>query len=103
MKDHYDTDNLQNQYIDFHYGKDRHFDVDNFPCVCVETIGYHVKSNLNKVLDVGCAVGRSSFELAKIAKQVDASDFSANLLEVPIALQSGKIIRYSVTQEGDIG
>lgn len=102
LKDNYNEVKLQRQYVDFHYGKERHFGVDNFACKCIETIKHRIGFDFDKVLDLGCAVGRSSFELAKVANHVDALDFSSKLLEVPLALQSGKTIQYSIIQEGDI-
>ena len=103
FKDNYNTVQFQHQYVDFHFGKEQHFGIDNFAYKCIEVIKHYViSSNFDKVLDIGCAVGRSSFELAKIANSVDALDFSSKLLEVPLALQSEKTIRYSVTWEGDI-
>jgi 2-polyprenyl-3-methyl-5-hydroxy-6-metoxy-1,4-benzoquinol methylase len=40
-----------------------------------------------KVLDLGCAVGRTSFELTRIFDRVIAIDYSAKFIEVANDLQ----------------
>jgi putative 4-mercaptohistidine N1-methyltranferase len=53
-------------------------------------------------LDLGCAVGRSSFELAKYFQHVDAVDFSARFIQQGVKLQSRNRLRYTLPVEGDI-
>jgi len=52
-------------YLNFHFGADN-FEVDNYPAVCSKICTE--KANLLKVtgraLDLGCAVGRTSIDLA---------------------------------------
>ena len=83
----YETDDLVSQYIEFHYG-DVYFGVENFPKACIDAVKqYVVEGSTGRALDLGCATGRSSFELAKIFDHVDGIDFSARLIEAPSSLQ----------------
>ncbi|WP_127471613.1 5-histidylcysteine sulfoxide synthase [Thiomicrorhabdus aquaedulcis] len=54
------------------------------------------------VLDVGCSVGRSSFELARYANQVTGLDFSARFIKVANQLKERGSILYTLPLEGDI-
>ncbi len=89
-------------YLEFHYG-DTYFNVPNYPKACVETfidkIGVRT---FNKVLDIGCSVGRSSFELAKYAQKVEAVDFSTRFIRNAINLKEHKSIRYLISTEGEL-
>ena len=98
----YETDSLVAQYIEFHYG-DTYFGVPNFPVACIAEVAKHLGGNeVERALDIGCATGRSSFELAKHARHVDALDFSARLIVCPSALQKGGLQRYAIQDEGEI-
>ncbi len=100
----YETDELVAQYCEFHYGNE-YFSVSNFPVSCIDAIMPHVRANavaLDKALDLGCAVGRSSFELAKTFQQVDAIDFSARFVQQGAKLQAHNRLRYTLPVEGDI-
>lgn len=98
----YETDTIVSQYIEFHYGAD-YFDVPNFPVACIAEIEKHLNGKqVERALDIGCATGRSSFELARHAKHVDALDFSARLIAAPSALQKDGLQRYAMQDEGEI-
>ena len=100
----YETDALVAQYCEFHYGNE-YFSVRNFPMACVEQIMRHVQANgvtTARALDLGCAVGRSSFELARHFNQVDAIDFSARFIQQGVKLQATNRLRYTAAVEGDI-
>lgn len=100
----YETDDLVAQYCEFHYGSD-YFSVKNFPVACVQTLMGHVQENSiagDRALDLGCAVGRSSFELAKNFQHVDAIDFSARFVQQGAKLQAHNRLRYTLPVEGDI-
>jgi len=60
-----------------------------------------VRTN-NRALDVGCAVGGSSFELAKSFEHVEAFDFSNNFVEAAKRIQAGEELSFRVPVEGDI-
>jgi 5-histidylcysteine sulfoxide synthase/putative 4-mercaptohistidine N1-methyltranferase len=56
----------------------------------------------NHALDIGCAVGGASFELAKTYDKVDAFDFSKSFVDAAKQMQAGDSIRFTVPVEGDI-
>lgn len=98
----YETDEIVSQYLEFHYGEE-HFGVPNFPVACIEKIKSYIKDRkAERALDIGCATGRASFELAKIFDHVDAVDFSARLIQAPATLQDKGIQRYTIRDEGDL-
>lgn len=98
----YELDDAVSQYIEFHYG-DEYFGVPNFPVACIaECVKVMENTTMGKALDLGCATGRSSFELARHFDHVDAMDFSARLIQAPSQLQSTGTQRYTVQDEGDL-
>ncbi len=98
----YETDELISQYLEFHYG-DEYFGVSNFPKTCIDTIFEHCHDrSFNKAFDIGCAVGRSSFELAAKIPHVDALDFSTRFIRNALSLRDHGKIRYLITDEGEL-
>ena len=57
---------------------------------------------MNRALDIGCAVGRSSFELSKSFGFVDGIDFSARFIRIAHQMQEKGLIHYQLTEEGEI-
>jgi len=101
----YETDQMVSKYIEFHYGNPPAdaISVPNFQVACIAEVAKHLNGRkTGKALDIGCAAGRSSFELAKHFEQVDALDFSVRLIEAPSNLQRSGIQRYVATDEGDL-
>ncbi|MGS2723005.1 5-histidylcysteine sulfoxide synthase [Porticoccus sp. GXU_MW_L64] len=98
----YESSAMVAQYIEFHYG-DEHFGVANFPVACIAAIEPHLAGRTTeRALDLGCATGRSSFELAKHVDHVDAIDFSVRLIEAPTNLQKTGSQRYILQDEGEL-
>ena len=98
----YESDAAVAQYCEAHYGKP-YFGVENFPVSCVKHALSYLKSNpMGKALDIGCAVGRATFELAKTFSFVTGLDFSARFIRIAFQLQEKGIIHYELTEEGDI-
>ena len=98
----YETDEQISQYIEFHYGEE-YYGVKNFPVACIQALLPHTKGmTTERALDLGCATGRSSFELAKAFDHVDALDFSARFVEVPSNLQKTGSQRYVIKTQGDL-
>ncbi|WP_085909572.1 5-histidylcysteine sulfoxide synthase [Kiloniella majae] len=98
----YETDDIVAQYIEFHYGEE-YFNVPNFPVVCAKICIENTKqARRERALDLGCATGRASFELAKTYDHVDAIDFSARLIQAPSALQQKGTQRYTIHDEGEL-
>jgi 5-histidylcysteine sulfoxide synthase/putative 4-mercaptohistidine N1-methyltranferase len=102
VSSNYENDKMLSEYAEFHYG-DRYFDVANFPQalvkLAVEAMG---DKAMGKALDLGCAVGRASFELAKHFDHVTGIDFSARLINLGVQLKEQGVIRYSIADEGDL-
>lgn len=106
MNNPYETDELVSQYLDFHYG-DEYFQVPNFAKACAEHCisaaeAYGIGGAGSRALDLGCAVGRSSFELAKYFDQVVGLDFSARFIASAVELQQAGIKRYVIKDEGEL-
>ena len=98
----YETDELISQYCEFHYGKEN-FGVKNFCVNSVETLSEYLKDiNTNKALDLGCSVGRSTFELAKTFDEVMGIDFSANFINVGVKLKKYDSLIFKEKVEGEI-
>jgi len=96
----YESDSLVSQYCDFQYGEN-HFGVKNFAIECAR-IASKYTTNKTKALDLGCATGRASFELAKEFNAVEGVDFSVRFVQVGARLQEEKKISWSSVEEGDI-
>ncbi|MBT0651898.1 putative 4-mercaptohistidine N1-methyltransferase [Geomobilimonas luticola] len=102
-QDQYETDTLAAQYCDAHYGPD-HFDVANFPAtcarICLELMEGRTKG---AALDVGCAVGRGSFELARGGfERVTGLDFSTRFFRLAARMQEEGYLRFALPEEGEI-
>ncbi|QDF29181.1 5-histidylcysteine sulfoxide synthase [Halarcobacter anaerophilus] len=98
----YETDEQISQYCEFHYG-DEYYGVKNFPKNSVEVLTPYLKDiKRSKALDLGCSVGRSSFELAKHFDEVLGIDFSANFINVGVKLKKYDSLTFKVTTEGDL-
>jgi len=98
----YENDKMLSEYAEFHYG-DRYYDVANFPQtlanIAIKALG---KQPAKRALDIGCAVGRASFELAKHFDHVTGIDFSARLINLGVQLAEQGVIRYSIADEGEL-
>ena len=57
-------------------------------------------SSAKRALDIGCAVGRSSFELSRSIPDVLGIDFSAAFINAAETLRQGSRIDFAVTEEG---
>ena len=60
------------------------------------------KRTTNKALDMGCAVGGSSFELAKSFDHVDAFDFSNNFIRAAKGMQAGEKMEFTIPIEAEL-
>ena len=101
-KNIYETDSLVSQYCELHYGSE-YFGVKNFLQNSIELLKPYLEDiNTHKVLDLGCSVGRSSYELANVFDNVTAIDYSHNFINLAKNLQNENNIEYEITIEGDI-
>lgn len=99
---HYETDKLVSEYAEFHYG-DEYFGVPNFSKALAElAANVMVDKPKQKALDLGCATGRATFELARTFDQVTGVDFSARFINLGVQLASGDTLRYTLADEGEL-
>lgn len=98
----YETDEQISQYCEFHYG-DEYFRVKNFPKNSVEILKPYLKDiQTKKAMDLGCSVGRSTFELAKYFDEVLGIDFSANFINVGVKLKKYDSLTFKVATQGEL-
>jgi 5-histidylcysteine sulfoxide synthase/putative 4-mercaptohistidine N1-methyltranferase len=99
---YYESDQLLTEYAEFHYG-DSSFGVANFPKTMADIALEAMQGKTTRrALDLGCACGRASFELARQFNQVDGVDFSANFIRLGVEIANQGSIRYSLTEEGEL-
>lgn len=100
MLNPYETDSMVSQYLDFQYGPD-YFATPNYGKALVD-IACQMTDKRGRALDIGCATGRASFELARHFSEVVGMDYSARFIDVAIQLTSGEDFRYVTQEEGDL-
>jgi len=101
-QDQYETDALTAQYCDAHYGPE-HFGVPNFPVACARIcLELMANRSRERALDLGCAVGRAAFELARGFDRVTGLDFSTRFFRLAARMQEEGYLRYAFPEEGEI-
>ena len=106
----YESTKLLGEYLLFHYGKED--EVLPWSKGPVEALGFTSRTvealiedkDFNadsKALDVGCAVGASSFVLGKYFGDVLGVDFSQNFIDAANTLNEQNSLQYSYQVEGD--
>ena len=99
---HYESDKQLSEYAEFHYG-DTYYGVPNFPKALSELAIQSLQSKPAKTaLDLGCATGRATFELAKHFDHVTGIDFSARFIGLALKLAQQGVLRYTMVYEGDL-
>ena len=107
----YETDELLAQYLLLHYGKKEDvlpwtfgpFAALDYPARCVsELVDRKRLTPGSTALDLGCAVGRSSFELSKICDAVKGIDLSRRFIEISQDLARHGTITFPCPIEGAI-
>ena len=99
-QDIYESDESVSQYCEFQYG-DTHFGVNTFALECSK-IASRFTVNKTKALDLGCATGRATFELAKTFEKVEGIDFSARFIQVGVKLKNDGYVAYTTKEEGEL-
>ena len=98
----YESDRQLSEYAEFHYG-DAYYGVPNFPRalarIAIDAMG---ERPARSALDLGCATGRASFELARHFDQVTGVDFSARFINLGVQLAAQGEIRYMLVDEGEL-
>jgi putative 4-mercaptohistidine N1-methyltranferase len=105
----YESDLLVEQYLLFHYGtaedqlpysfgpRDALF----YPIRCVSDFLPEI-GRVNRALDLGCAVGRSTFELARWAPEVLGIDLSHRFIAAANSVQETGQIEIRRREEGEL-
>ncbi len=105
----YETDAALAQYLLFHYGTPEQIcpllpearAACGFPVRCVtEPLSRLELKSTARALDLGCAVGRSSFELARTFGEVVGLDFSARFIAAAEAMQRDGAMTIRAPREG---
>ncbi|MEM6822112.1 MAG: putative 4-mercaptohistidine N1-methyltransferase [Verrucomicrobiota bacterium] len=107
---YYESDKILSEYLLFHYGWNEDvmpygfgpqgaFD---FPWRCAEVLlSMLPDTNDSRALDLGCAVGRSSFELARKCREVVAIDYSSRFIDAANYLKEAGEYFYRRVDEGE--
>jgi len=98
--DIYESDALVSQYCEFQYG-DTHFGVNNFAIECAK-IASKYTVNTTKALDLGCATGRATYELAKTFDEVEGIDFSVRFVQVGTKLKEDGVVTFQSPDEAEL-
>jgi SAM-dependent methyltransferase len=103
MTDRYETGVLLKQYLDFHYrGEDASYlplhplplGVLSYPRRCADWVVRHTQ-RFGRALDLGCAVGGSSFVLARSFAEVVGIDYSESFIGAARELAETGVFRNS--------
>jgi putative 4-mercaptohistidine N1-methyltranferase len=107
----YESDKLLAEYLLFHYGTAEEtlpysfgpHSALHYAVRCVsECLDVSRLRSDSRALDLGCAVGRSSFELARHCPEVLGIDFSRNFITAASELQQRGELSYRRLDEGDL-
>jgi putative 4-mercaptohistidine N1-methyltranferase len=107
--DFYESDAALEQYLLFHYGAPEQIcpllpDARNacgFPARCVSEPLHHLTLNGKaRALDLGCAVGRSSFELGRHFDEVVGIDFSERFIAAARQIRRHRTVTIRTPREG---
>ena len=109
--DFYETQRALAEYLLFHYGSPEQVlpwafgpvTALNYLARCVsECLEIARLPGQARALDLGCAVGRSTFELARHCSEVLGIDYSHRFIEVARHLQQHGNMPYAYTEEGHL-
>lgn len=99
---YYESDKLLSEYAEFHFG-DTWYGVESFPKALADIAIEAMQGKVTgKALDLGCACGRASFELARQFDTVEGVDFSANFIGLAARMAEQGEVHYARVEEGDL-
>ena len=108
---YYESDRAVSEYLMFHYGSAQEIlpgrigpvEAVGFPIRCVsECVDVRGLPKTARALDLGCAVGRSSFELARSCGEVIGIDRSARFVAAARLIQTRGALPFRFIEEGDL-
>ena len=109
MGNFYETDRAVSEYLLFHYGSPGQVLAGHagpgealaFPVRCA-TECFDRKRTAARALDLGCAVGRSAFELTRAGAEVLGIDSSHRFIAAARRLQQEGVCAFAYVDEGDL-
>lgn len=107
MSSSYESEQLLSEYLLMHYGSHEQLMPWKFgPASALDfpsrTIGYFPGNQASRALDLGCAVGRSSFELSRTCDEVVGLDFSESFIKAAERLKTGGAIDFTMRETGKV-
>ena len=104
----YESPALRDEYLVFHFARPEDQlpwsfgprEALDYPARCAELVRAHAPAHA-RCLDLGCAVGRSSFELSRSFDEVLGIDFAQALIDGAQAMQGGEHPSLPMREEGD--
>lgn len=109
MSNVYETTKLVDEYLLFHYGSETDIlpDGGDWPEEMRGSLGFAERTvkwfspgKVRRGLDLGCAVGRSAFEMSRDCGEVIGIDFSHAFITAAEALRQGEELSYQRLEEG---
>jgi putative 4-mercaptohistidine N1-methyltranferase len=109
MNSIYESEKLLAEYLLFHFGKAEEIlppprvwpsgmlEALDFP---VRTVAHFSPGLVDRGLDLGCAVGRSTGEMARSCHEVIGIDYSHAFIDAADTLKSGGLLAYDRREEG---
>jgi putative 4-mercaptohistidine N1-methyltranferase len=110
MSQTYESPQMLADYLLFHYG-----DIEDsmpwefgprtalhYPARCAALCDKAANGHAERVLDLGCAVGKSTFELARFADEVVGIDYSHQFIRAANQLQETGVHDYQMQEEGNV-
>jgi putative 4-mercaptohistidine N1-methyltranferase len=107
----YESEKLLAEYLLFHYGAAEEIlpGVTNAPAGMRDALGFPKRTvagfstgEVPRGLDLGCAVGRSTFEMARSCAEVIGIDFSHAFIRAAETLRLGETLRYQRLDEASL-
>jgi putative 4-mercaptohistidine N1-methyltranferase len=107
----YESDRILAEYLLFHFGAGDEILTDDRPWPAgmrealdfpIRTAAHFSPGTVNRGLDLGCAVGRSAFEMSRRCEEVIGIDYSHAFIRAAEALRNGEILAYDRREEAAI-
>ena len=108
MSNIYESDKILAEYLLFHFGQDDEILTTDrsWPEGMRQALGFPVRTTrhfttgtVGRGLDLGCAVGRSTFEMSRECREVIGIDFSHAFISAAQALANGEKLEYRRVEE----
>ncbi len=106
----YETGTMVDRYMLMHWGEQAEIcdpalgpvfpQAAHLPLICAELVAKYAPS-FDRALDLGCAVGRSSFELARKFTHVTGIDYSKEFINAASALRATGELTYQRRDQGE--